>query len=75
MEEDTIAALVRYKEKFHDYVMRTRDAELERSDVTSWYLCDVLTDQLLRECIDRVTDSICDDVDNYVDRLIEFEIN
>ncbi|KAF4669716.1 hypothetical protein FOZ61_003310 [Perkinsus olseni] len=75
LEESAIEALVRYRREFLDYVTKIRDAELERSDATSWYLCDVLTDQLLRECIDSVTDSVCDDVDTYVDRLIEFEIS
>ncbi|KAF4710693.1 hypothetical protein FOZ62_020560 [Perkinsus olseni] len=75
LEECTIEALVRYRREFLDYVTKIRDAELERSDATSWYLCDVLTDQLLRECIDSVAESVCDDVDTYVDRLIEFEIS
>ncbi|KAF4738662.1 hypothetical protein FOZ62_014777 [Perkinsus olseni] len=75
LEESTIEALVRYRGEFLDYVTKIRDAELERSDATSWYLCDLLTDQLLRECVDSVTDSVCDDVDTFVDRLIEFEIS
>ncbi|KAF4654125.1 hypothetical protein FOL47_010123 [Perkinsus chesapeaki] len=74
LDENTIEAVVRYRGDFHNHIAQIRDTRFELCRSTSWYICDVLTDLFLRQCIDSVQSSICDDINTYVDRLIELEI-